>query len=152
MNNEIEISQFQALNFCVQYVNICADVQYIDKAILLPKLNPIPNSPDYLAGLLNLSGHIIPVIDLAIDMQLHRNEKYSINTIILIAKNQKTQIGIIVDKIIGIESLNKDNFKLTTNEFCKRTTFLKKIVVIEDKLTFFLDLNDFIDNINLISN
>lgn len=153
MDKNIEISQFQALNFYIQNINICADLQYINRALLLPMLDPVPDGPDCLAGLLNLSGKGIPVIDLSIDMKIKRSESYSLNTIVLICKNNNNQMGIIVDKVMGIESVDKNNFQLA-NDFDDKNVLFNAIVPIGEKLSLFLDINDLLNSksMNLISN
>jgi len=71
----------------------------------------IPNTPDYVSGVLNLRGNIVPVMDMRIRFNLEKAE-YSQNTVIIVltvAGNRN--VGIIVDAVSDVLNVNKEEIK-----------------------------------------
>jgi len=110
----------QVLLFSVQDIYACIDLLCVNKILSLPQLNIMPGCSNYLAGLMNLSGKSIPVIDLALRLGAHRKTPYSTDTPILLCSHGAQQIGIIVDEIIGLNSftdnLLQENTQFSTND------------------------------------
>lgn len=86
------------LQFFVQGVQLCMDFQYLERVLPLPMLEPVPSGPDYVAGLMNLQGRAIPIIDLALRLGMNREQPYSLNAPILLCSGA----GLIIDKILEI--------------------------------------------------
>ena len=62
------------------------------------QITKIPNTPDFIEGVINLRDRIIPVIDLRVKLGLIRKERRENNRIVVV--EMKTQImGFIVDKV-----------------------------------------------------
>lgn len=99
------------LLFSVQNVLLCMDFQYIERVLPLPWLEKVPDSPRYLAGLMNLRGKSIPIIDLALRLGLTRQESYSLNIPILLCGTQEKQAGFIIDQIYGMEEVNASDIQ-----------------------------------------
>ncbi len=110
--SDIENHSLQILSFMSQKVRLCAEIKYIDKVIQLVRLEPVPGSPTYLVGLLNLAGESIPIIDLALRLNLQRSENYSLDTPILISKYAHKKMGILVDNIMGLTTLKEKNLQI----------------------------------------
>lgn len=75
------------------------EVSEVNKLI---KITHTPNTPEFVKGIINLRGKIIPVLDLRLKFGMHEKE-YDAETCIIIvnalAGQLKKQIGIIVDKV-----------------------------------------------------
>jgi purine-binding chemotaxis protein CheW len=63
------------------------DILMVQEIIRLPKITPIPNAPDFILGVLNLRGKVIPVIDLRHRLRIQGN--------LGIADDRRTRILII---------------------------------------------------------
>lgn len=72
------------------------------------KTTKVPNTPDFINGIINLRGSIIPVIDLKKRFGLECEEINSSNRVIIANVDEK-QVGFIVDEASQVISLdNKD--------------------------------------------
>jgi len=100
------------LQFSVQNVHLCIDLQYIERVLPLVLLEKVPNSPIYLAGLMNLRGKSIPVVDLAIRLGLMRDQPYSLHTPILLCSDHQHLVGLIVDQIYGMVDADEKNIQM----------------------------------------
>lgn len=65
-------------------------------------ITPIPKSPEYIKGIINLRGKIIPVMDLRLKLGMNEKE-YDVETCIVIVNtlvdNVIKQVGIVVDTV-----------------------------------------------------
>ncbi len=100
------------LHFMLGDVCACADIESIKKVVLLPQLEAVPGGPNDLAGLMNYEGKSVPVIDLALKLEIARQEKYSTDTPVLLCEHQGKQIGIIINKVLGFAELAPANLQL----------------------------------------
>lgn len=106
MQTSIIEPKIQVLHMTIQNIRVCIDLQYVNKVLPLVLLEPIPGSPSYVAGLMNLAGKSILVIDLLMRLGLNRDKPYSLDTPILLCSDECHQCGIIVDKIIELENVD----------------------------------------------
>lgn len=68
----------------------------------------VPNSPDYIKGVINLRGSVLPVIDLKNRLALPPTEDTE-DTRIIIVKVEDIVVGLIVDGVSEVTSLSSDN-------------------------------------------
>ena len=71
MNLQAATNKLHILQILMQHIHLCIPLQYIIKVFPLMELKEIPGTPPYCAGLMNVRGESIPVIDLA--LRLHVN-------------------------------------------------------------------------------
>lgn len=100
------------LHFLLQDIQVCMDLRFIQKVLPLPLLKKIPASPIYFVGLMNVKGKCIPILDLAICANLFRDQPYSLNVPILLCAKEEQQIGLIVDKIIGLGEIDEETIEI----------------------------------------
>lgn len=104
----------QVVNFSTHEFHGSIDIRYVTKVIALPRLDPAPSSPEYMVGLLNIAGTIIPVIDLSMRLNMSRPKHYDLNTPILICKNNDNkQFGLIVESVYEIEDVSNEMIQVS---------------------------------------
>lgn len=70
----------------------------------------VPNSPDYIKGVINLRGSVLPVIDLKKRLYLPPSD-YTDDTRIIIVKIEEIIVGLIVDAVSEVTTLSGDNIE-----------------------------------------
>ena len=75
----------------------------------LPEITPVPQMPDYITGVINLRGRVIPVMDLRIRFRLSRAELHE-RTLIMVVDvrfdgGSSSLVGLIVDAVEGVSLL-----------------------------------------------
>ena len=68
------------------------------------KVTPIPAAPDYVKGVINLRGAIVPVIDLRVKFRLGQL-KYDQFTVVVILRLATRVIGVVVDGVSDVMAL-----------------------------------------------
>ena len=83
-------------------------IEYVSEIIGFQEITEIPESEDYIKGLINLRGKIIPVIDVRIRFKQEPFEYTDRTCIIVISFNNLT-VGLIVEKIAEVVEIQEEN-------------------------------------------
>lgn len=94
--DEIEKEQYMTFKCADEIYGI--SIKYVNEIIGLSQITKIPETQDYLIGLINLRGKIIPVIDVRIRFGKEPLE-YNDRTCVIVIDVKSTVIGLIVDGI-----------------------------------------------------
>ncbi|HDQ13665.1 MAG TPA: purine-binding chemotaxis protein CheW [Sediminispirochaeta sp.] len=80
------------------------DISYVTDIIELQKITEVPDMPDYVKGVINLRGQVIPVIDLRIRFGMEVKE-YDDRTVITVVKVADQSVGFIVDTATEVQEI-----------------------------------------------
>lgn len=83
-------------------------IQYVNEIIVFQEITEIPESEDYIKGLINLRGKIIPVIDVRLRFKQEPFE-YNDRTCIIVINVRSTVVGLIVEKIAEVVEIQEEN-------------------------------------------
>ena len=107
-----------------------------------PDITPLPNLPDWVLGISNVRGEIVSVLDLKRFFG-RSSPGASRGSHLIIIHNQDLKVGIIVDSIMGIISLEGQETDVQPNPYRSGeiSSFLSGVVVSGDKLLNVLDVD-----------
>lgn len=77
------------------------EIQYVNEIIVYQEITQIPESEEYIKGLINLRGKIIPVIDVRLRFK-QEPVAYTERTCIIVINVKGTVAGLIVDKVAEV--------------------------------------------------
>lgn len=83
-------------------------ISYVNEIIQMQPITAIPEVEDYIKGLINLRGKIIPVIDVRLRFKMDPVE-YTDRTCIIVIDVKSTVIGLIVEKIAEVADILEDD-------------------------------------------
>ena len=84
------------------------EIQYVQQIIQFQTITKIPETEDYIKGLINLRGKIIPVVDVRVRFKQGECE-YTDKTCILVITVKDTTVGLIVEQIAEVAEIQKEN-------------------------------------------
>lgn len=84
------------------------EIQYVQQIIQYQTVTMIPETEDYIKGLINLRGRIIPVVDVRLRFRQGQCE-YNDKTCILVINVKSTTVGLIVEQIAEVVEIKEDN-------------------------------------------
>ncbi|HMM21583.1 MAG TPA: chemotaxis protein CheW [Selenomonadales bacterium] len=102
-NEEIQLVVFK-LNRESYGISIL-QVQEIKRML---EITRVPHSPDYVKGVINLRGSVLPVLDLKKRLDLPPGE-YTDDTRIIIVKMEDVTVGLIVDAVSEVTTISSDS-------------------------------------------
>lgn len=83
-------------------------IQYVNEIIQMQEITAIPETEDYIKGLINLRGKVVPVIDVRLRFK-QKPLEYNDRTCIIVVNVKSTVVGLIVEKIAEVVEINEDN-------------------------------------------
>ncbi|MCY0966046.1 chemotaxis protein CheW [Parathalassolituus penaei] len=104
----------------------------------------IPNAPDYIKGVINLRGTIVPIMDLRARFGLDRVE-YSPVTVVIILKvdgqHGERVMGIVVDAVSDVYTIAEGTTRRAPElSEDNNSVFIKGLVNVNDKMVILLDV------------
>lgn len=129
-------------------------ISYVNEIIVIQPITAIPEVEDYVKGLINLRGKIIPVIDVRARFNLEPIE-YTDRTCIIVISVKNMSIGLIVERIAEVENImdedivpppkigNRDNLKNKFVYGVARTGDTVKLLLDPEKLIKDEDFDSF---------
>lgn len=100
----------------------------------------IPQAPDYLLGVLNLRGAIVPVMDLRLRFGLER-ESYDDTTVMIVVAIGERLFGIVVDAVSDVIDIDPSAIKPVPDMGAVvDTRYLKGLVTHEERMLMLLDV------------
>ena len=100
----------------------------------------IANAPDYIKGVINLRGVIVPIVDMRIQFGL-RSPSYDEFTVVIILNIAKRVVGIVVDRVSDVVSLTDEQIKPPPEmATVMLADYLLGIAALEQRLVILIDI------------
>lgn len=100
-----EGEQLEILGFSLAAENYGVETRYVREVCQLKDLTPLPCSPVFVAGVMNLRGRILAVVDLRKFFELPAKGLTELNRVIVLKKNDK-EFGLLADTIAGVSAVS----------------------------------------------
>ena len=136
----------------VQYLTFILAEEYYGVDILRVQeikgwtpVTPIPNSPEYLRGVLNLRGAIVPIIDLRMRFNLDQTD-YTATTVVIVlwirSEGKERTLGIVVDGVSDVLNVSPDEIKPTPDfGTVVNTEYISGLSTVNEKMIMLLDVD-----------
>jgi len=110
----------------------------------------IPNTPEYIRGVINLRGTIVPIVDLR--KRFHMEAvAYGNTTVVVVLKvkgagGEQRTMGFVVDAVSDVYHVTVDQIKAAPDFGSSvNTEFVKGLATVEDKMVILLDIDQLVD-------
>ncbi|MBI3610096.1 MAG: purine-binding chemotaxis protein CheW [Nitrospirae bacterium] len=130
--------EFQVVSFKVDDKQYAIDITKIIEIIYYKKATPLPQSPEFIEGVVDLRNRVIPVLDLKKRLQLLSKTDRRPNHILIVRVHDKT-IGIVVDEVQQVLSVDEGQIQAPQHIF-KGTgsKHLRGVCKVNEQLLFIL--------------
>lgn len=134
--------ELKILIFSINGEYYAADIMEVERILGYEKTTKLPDSPEFVDGVINYEGKILPVISLSRRFNLSEN---SINedSKIIVSKQKESKFGIIVDVVSEVKDINIKDMEEApevVGGISKR--YIKSLIKIDGKIIIFLRLSD----------
>lgn len=107
---------------------------------LLNNITTVPRMPDFIRGIINLRGSVIPVVDLRCKLEMERVDDTGETCIIVIEINN-AQMGVIVDKVAEVIEIDTNKIETAPSFGIDiDTDFIHGIGKASDRVIILLDV------------
>jgi len=142
--NEITETR-QYLTFKLGNEVFAIDVAKVREVLDLTNITAIPRTPDFMAGVINLRGNVVPVVDLRLCFEMSKTES-SNNTCILVVEvlldGESTIIGALADSVEEVIDLEPDQIQPAPRIGTHiRTNFIRGMGRRDEQFIMILDID-----------
>ena len=135
----------------IQYIVIKIDdeqyginIKFIDNIVRMQQITRVPKVDDYLKGVINIRGEIVPVMSVRMKMGLTEDVITGKSRIIILKTGEGDLVGIIVDQVNQVLTLDSNNVEKVRYDDKKgknNTSFVNGVGHYEGGLVSILDLD-----------
>lgn len=138
----------QYLTFKLQNNSYAVGIEYVREINRMSEISAVPEAPDFVAGVMNLRGKVITVIDLRKRLQMPVVEVTK-ETCVVVVETEMGHVGVIVDSVQAVIQLQEsqiDSCPISEDEHA----FVKAIGKMDSKLIMLIDLGSCISKRDLM--
>lgn len=114
------------------------EISYVTEIIGIQKITVVPELPNFVKGIINLRGSIIPVMD-ARDKFGKEEIEYNDRTCIVVIDVYDTSLGIIVDEVSEVLNMDEENIVKPPTIIDGDKRFVKNIGKNNDTVIMIID-------------
>ena len=142
----------QLVSFTVGDEAYGVNIAKVQEIIRMPEITHLPQTDDYIKGIINLRGNIIPIIDMRMRFNMSETQ-YSDITRVIVLSIQEKLIGIVVDsvsKVLEIAANEVEDAPDIINGLSKE--YINGVGKIDDNMIIILDTDKVLtaDEIDII--
>lgn len=142
---ELNENMQQFLTFILAGEEYGVDILRVQEIKGWDAVTQIPNTPEYVRGVINLRGTIVPIIDLRIRFDMEQRA-YGPTTVVIVLKviseDSSRIMGIVVDGVSDVYNVKKDEIKAAP-DFGDGidSNFVSGLATVEEKMVIILDID-----------
>ncbi|MFO1018272.1 MAG: chemotaxis protein CheW [Hyphomonadaceae bacterium] len=143
IHDDIEFAQNrqELISFRIGEQEYCVDIMAVREIRGWAPATPLPQSPPYVRGVINLRGAVLPVIDLANRLGFGVTEPSARNVIIVVRIGNRV-VGLLVDAVSEILTTTSDAIQPTPDVACDAVKrFVKGILAVEGRMISWIVLD-----------
>jgi purine-binding chemotaxis protein CheW len=143
LEEDTQKGRFLAFSLGNEFYGI--EIMYVTEIIGIQTITEIPELPDYIRGIINLRGKIIPVMDVRLRFNKTPQE-YNDRTCIIVVDFKDVSIGLIVDSVSEVLSIQADNITPPPELNKSSNRYIKGIGIVGKDVKLILDCDKLIDD------
>jgi purine-binding chemotaxis protein CheW len=140
----------QYLTFMLAGEEYGVDILRVQEIKGWDKVTRIPHTPDYVLGVINLRGAVVPILDLRRRFGLETIE-FGPTTVVIVLRvgggHEERTVGVVVDAVSEVYNVNTAE-AMPPPDVCGSvdTVFVKALATVEEKMLILLDIDRLIGN------
>jgi purine-binding chemotaxis protein CheW len=130
----------QFVSFAIGEDQYGVDIMSVREIKGWSEINYLPNQPDYMRGVVNLRGVIVPIIDLRCRFGQGLTEATALHIVIIVQIDDR-HVGLLADRVLDIVSINTSDVQPVPNMGRDaEAAFLSGLVSVEGGMIALVDL------------
>lgn len=141
MEQTVRTKELQLVVFQLANETYGVDIAQVSEIRELQKITRVPRCPEFIEGIINLRGRIIPVVDLRTRFGLPA-EEWTANTRIVVVEIGGNTIGVIVDAVLEVLNIHSEAIEPPPPVIANLDSdFLFGVAKLDQRLIILLDLD-----------
>ncbi len=145
-NNKIGVTSTQYIVVNVGIEQYGIDIKYVDNIVRMQKITRVPKAQRFYRGVINLRGEIVPIMSIRRKFELEEDVITDKTRIIILKPEQQEPVGIIVDQVKEVLSLDSDNIdKVHSDPKDEKAKYINAVGKHNGSLISILNINGVIE-------
>jgi len=146
----VAVNADQYLTFMLDGEEYGVDILRVQEIKGWGKVTPIPNTPDYVQGVMNLRGTIVPIIDLRRRFNLE-NIEYGPTTVVIVLRvessGQDRIMGIVVDGVSDVYAVPNEELRASPDFGGNvNVEFVRGLATVDEKMVIMLNIDKLLNS------
>lgn len=107
---EEETQEGQYLTFNISGQEYGIDISHVTEIIGIQKITTLPDLPEFVKGVINLRGRVIPVVDIRLRFGMSERD-HDERTCIIVVNIDETSVGLVVDTVSEVMNIPEENIE-----------------------------------------
>jgi purine-binding chemotaxis protein CheW len=138
---EALITREEFLSFRLGQEEYAIDVLQVREIRAHEAVTRIAGTPDFIRGVINLRGAIVPIVDMRLRFRLD-SAAYDANTVVIVLNIHDRPIGIVVDAVSDVVALAADEIRPTpAMKSAIEQGFIRGLAPVEGRMLILLDIS-----------
>ena len=134
-------TEIELLSFLVGGQDYSVDIMSVREIRGGATATSLPHSPDYVRGVINLRGTVLPIMDLSKRLGMNTDVDSDRNVIIVVAVEERT-VGLMVDAVSDILAIPEDEMQPPPEMPAdNERSFVSALTIVDGRMIRILDLN-----------
>lgn len=150
IEQEEDVRQNMFMTFQCGKESFGIEIKYVEEIIQFQTITPVPEVEDYIKGLINLRGKIVPVIDVRMRFGQEALD-YNDRTCIIVINVKNVVVGLIIESIAKVVTIDADNIlpPPTLSHGPEQNKYVYGIGKIGDEVKLLLDPEKLISEVDM---
>lgn len=146
---EVEAGSDQYLTFILSKEEYGVDILRVQEIRGWDGATVIPNTPDYILGVVNLRGTVVPIIDLRVRFEME-NTEFTSSTVVVVVKvvhdSGERTVGMVVDAVSDVYNVAAEDVNTAPDVGGSVSLdFIKGLATVNEKMIILLDIDALIN-------
>ena len=131
----------ELIAFRIAEQEFCVDIMQVREIRGWTPATPLPRTPTYMKGVINLRGAVLPIVDLGARLGLATSEPSARHVIMVVNVAGRT-LGLLVEAVSDIINVSDDMVQPTPDVACDHVkTFVKGLFAIDGRMVSLISLD-----------
>ena len=138
---EMDTQKNKYLSFQLGSGEYAIPIQYVVEIIGIQHITEVPDVPQYVKGVINLRGKVIPVVDVRLRFNLKERD-YDDRTCIIVVYLDEIQVGLIVDTVKEVLSISENQIEPPPEVKKGQTNkFIQGLAKVDESVKMIINMN-----------
>lgn len=149
MHMNTEESSREVLAFTLGQEEYGIDILVVQEIRGYEPVTHIANAPDFIKGVVNLRGVIVPIVDMRIKFNLS-NATYDATTVVIVLNVGTRTVGMVVDSVSDVTILAADRIRPAPDMGGSLSSnYLTGLGTIDERMLILIDIVGFLSSVEL---
>lgn len=149
-NGALDTDGNQFLTFILAAETYGLDILKVQEIRGWTQVTQIPNAPEYIRGVINLRGEIVPILDLRRRFSMEEIE-FTQTTVVIVVNVQGRTIGMVVDGVSDVIDLPKEELRAAPDfGTAIDSSFVQGLATMEEKMVIVLNIDEMLKGCDLL--